>query len=254
MSTVAPLVLDRLAPAVGAGSYSGAALAELSTEPRSQLQLWQASPWLTSPALAEFYCDPTAQRVSYPTSPGGDILEASFYREENWPGLFKSFSLIGAAQPNSRLLQKLASSRPMDLLRVPFPTASALHDLRLGQIAPRIRQMVEGQLIDLPGTAGEYLKTLGSQTRNHLPHYLRRLRKEWGSGLRVECPCGSQFTVDSYHGLLALNGLRIDRKSRKSLWTEEISCHRWDLVRGIGSRVSIFRGSPHALIAPELID
>lgn len=99
--------------------------------------------------------------------------------------------------------------------------------------------MADDHCIDLPASADAYLKSLGSQTRKHLPYYLRRLKKEWGNSWQVEHAAGNQISKISYRDLLSLNALRMDRKRRRSLWNEEIAEHRWPLVCRDGLLASI---------------
>jgi CelD/BcsL family acetyltransferase involved in cellulose biosynthesis len=153
--------------------------------------------------------------------------------------MFKSISLTCRVDASSRILQRLERHRPADLMRVPLlqtmtipPQLGERHEIRF-------RRSGDDYCIELPASAEEYLSRLGSQTRKHLPYYLRRLKKEWGNHWRLEQTFGRHITKESYRDLLALNRLRMDRKRRRSLWTEKLAEHRWGLASEFGSLESI---------------
>jgi hypothetical protein len=237
MSAAAPLVVEsQESKAKGeAESYRDSSLLELSPEVRSRLYRWDASHWMSSLRFAESYCYPPAQRVSYITGPDGEILEACFYREGKWGVVFKSISLTCLVEPQSKVFQMLVCHRLTDLIRAPFLPATGISQHPNGRNAVRFQQFGEDYSIELPRSTEQYLRSLGSATRKHLPYYLRRLKKEWGTDWRAEHASGSQIAKQSYLDLLVLNGLRMDRKRRRSLWTKELAEHRWKIVCETGS-------------------
>jgi hypothetical protein len=235
MSAAPSLVVQRQESRSDAESFCDSSLLGLAPEVRLRLYRWKASHWMSSLRFAESYCFPPAQRVSYITGPDGEILEACFYRESKWGVVFKSISLTCLVQPESKVFQMLICHRLADLIQASFLPAAAVSQQRRGRNAVRFRQLGEDYSIELPGTPDQYLRNLGSATRKHLPYYLRRLKKEWGTDWRAEHAFGPHIAKQSYLDLLALNRLRMDRKRRRSLWTEELAKHRWEFVCETGS-------------------
>jgi Acetyltransferase (GNAT) domain len=242
MSAVTSLAVQRQESRGEAESYYDSSLLELSSGVRLRLQRWKASHWMSSLRFAESYCYPPAQRVSYITGPDGEILEACFYREGKWGVVFKSISLTCLVEPESNVFQMLVRHRFTDLIRAPFLPAAAISQTRKGRNAVSFRQFGEDYSIELPRSTDQYLRNLGSTTRKHLPYYLRRLKKEWGTDWRAERACGPHIAKQSYLDLLALNRLRMDRKKRRSLWTEELAEHRWKFVCETGCIQLILHG------------
>jgi hypothetical protein len=235
MSTATSLAVELQEPRSRAGSYRDSSLSELSLDTRVRFERWKAPHWMSSLRFAESYCFPPAERVSYVTGANGEIEEACFYRENRWLFGFKCISLTCLVQPQSEILQRLASQRPADLIGAPFLPASSLSYLPEDRSAVSFRQFGEDHSIELPVNASDYLRSLGSTTRKHLPYYLRRLKKEWGGDWRAEHASGSGIAKQSYLDILALNRLRMDRKRKQSLWTDELAEHRWKLVSEMGS-------------------
>jgi hypothetical protein len=240
MSTAPSRVRERREAIGETNSYCDGSLAEIAGEARLRLRRWKASEWMGSLAFAESYCNPPAQRVSYRTGSDGDIGEACFYREERWAGVFKSIAVACRVDPSSEILRRLLRARAADLVRVPLLTIRSAPQLCDEEVAIHFRRSGDDYCIELPASGEEYLSRLGSTTRKHLPYYLRRLKKEWGKDLRVEQSFGREITKESYCDLLALNRLRMDRKRKKSLWTEGLAEHRWGLARECGSLESIY--------------
>lgn len=239
MSTAASRVVEKRKADGEASCYCDCSLAELSSEARLRLRRWQASDWMSTLAFAESYCDPPAQQVSYVMDGDGEIGEACFYREEKWAGMFKSISLMGRVEPSSKILQRLFCDCPADLIRIPLLLTTTV-TAQPGECREiHFRRSADDYCIELPASVEEYLSRLGSKTRKHLPYYLRRLKREWEKEWRVEQTSGLRITKESYGDLLALNRLRMDRKGRRSLWTEKLAEHRWGLASEFGSLKSI---------------
>jgi hypothetical protein len=235
MSTATSLAVEQQQTGIRAGSYRDSSLAELPLDVRVRFERWRAPHWMSSLPFAESYCFPPAERVSYLTGANGEIEEACFYGENRWALGFRCISLTCLVQPGSKILRLLASHRPADLIRAPFLPASSLSHSPEDRSAVSFLPFGEDHSIELPVTASDYLRSLGSTTRKHLPYYLRRLKKEWGGDWRAEHASGSGIAKQSYLDVLALNRLRMDRKRKQSLWTDELAEHRWELVSEMGS-------------------
>lgn len=240
MSASVSFPAEHCQPSLQAGGFRDADLAELPPDVHLRLSEWLAKDWFSSPGYAQSYSYPPAQRVSYITAEDGKILDACFYLEKKWAGIFQCVALSSGLNPAGPVHDLLLQSHSADLIRIPFydGPSSGSHSHSGAKVI--LRKMADDHCIELPATAEDYLKSLGAQTRKHLPYYLRRLRKEWGNGWRVEYASGDQIGEKSYRDLLSLNALRMGRKHRRSLWSPQISEHRWPLVRENGLLGSIF--------------
>lgn len=234
MSTSFSFQLERSLLPLQAGAYRDEALHDLSSDARLRLHQWHSRDWLSSPGYAQSYSYPPPRRVCYLAAEDGQVLDACFYTASNWAGVFRCMSFACGVDPAGPLLDLLLQTNGADLIRIPFHDGSVRESLASPRVRSILRKMADDHCIQLPASAGNYLGNLGAQTRKHLPYYLRRLRKEWGNSWRFEHLAGNGIAKKTYRELLSLNALRMGRKRRRSLWTPEISEHRWPLVSECG--------------------
>jgi CelD/BcsL family acetyltransferase involved in cellulose biosynthesis len=215
------------------------AISELSAKLRSRLQRLSDQNWFSSAGFAESYWTPPAQRVAFLEDRSGQVIEKCYYREDKWAGLFKEIAIFGPADPASRLLSDLQQIRRAHIVRLSWMTEpNAPLDKTLWK-SFAIRRRTDDYCIRLPGSPSEYLQTLGSSTRKHMPYYVRRLDKEWNSNWGFQENTRSDISYESYERLFELNRLRMDQKGRRSAWTEELRRHRWRLVQESGLLCSL---------------
>ena len=224
------------------GKFHDLAIAELSTEMRSRLQRFRDQNWFCSAGYAESYSAPPAERVAFLEGSSGEVTAKCFYREEKWAGVFKEIKIFGPTDPRSLLLTELQRRRHAHIVRIMWMvTPNAPLDKDFWK-SFAIRQTTEDHCIELPKGPSEYLQTLGSSTRKHLPYYVRRLSKEWDSRWGFEENTGSNITYESYERLFELNRLRMDQKGRRTAWTEALRKQRWRLVQESGLLCSLRLG------------
>jgi CelD/BcsL family acetyltransferase involved in cellulose biosynthesis len=167
------------------------------------------------------------------------VIEKCFYREDKWAGVFKEIGIFGLANPDSWLLSQLQQSRRAHIVKLCWLAApNAPLDKRFWK-SFAVRQRTEDYCIQLPESPFEYLQTLGSSTRKHLPYYVRRLNKEWDSRWDFEENTGPNVNYQSYERLFELNRLRMDHKGRRTAWTEDLRRQRWGLVQESGLLCSL---------------
>ena len=95
-------------------------------------------------------------------------------------------------------------------------------------------------VIDIPDSQTNYLSSLGSQTRKHLPYYLRRVQREWGANFSITNQKHSAIKYDTLKALVELNKLRINNKGDEHLWSEQIIKNRLSLARECGMLHGLF--------------
>jgi Acetyltransferase (GNAT) domain len=214
------------------------ATSELSAERRSRLRLSDQN-WFSSAGFAESYWAPPAQRVAFLEDRSRQVLEKCFYREDKWAGLFKEITIFGPADADSLLLRKLQQTRHAHIVKLSWMAEPQPPLDKSFWKSFAIRQRTEDYCIQLPDTPSEYLQSLGSSTRKHLPYYVRRLNKEWESDWGFQENTCSDITYKSYERLFELNHLRMDQKGRRTAWTEDLRRHRWKLVQESGLLCSL---------------
>lgn len=218
-------------------------ISELSAEIRSRLRRLSDQNWFSSAGFAESYWAPPAERVAFLQDRSGQVIEKCFYREDKWAGLLKEIGIFGPADPHSRLLSELQQRRRAHIVKVSWMAAPNTPFRSSLWKSFAIRQTTEDYCIQLPSSSSEYLQTLGSSTRKHLPYYVRRLSKEWDSGWGFEENTGSDIAFESYERLFELNRLRMDQKGRRTAWTEDLRRQRWKLVQDSGLLCSLRFGN-----------
>jgi Acetyltransferase (GNAT) domain len=215
------------------------AISELSAEMRSRLQRLRDPNWFSSAGFAQSYWAPPAERVAFLEDRSGQVIEKCFYREDKWAGVFKEIGIFGPADPDSRLLSQLQQSRRAHIVKLSWMAAPNAPLDKSFWKSFAIRQRTEDYCIQLPSSSSEYLQTLGSSTRKHLPYYVRRLSKEWDARWDFEENTGSSITHESYERLFELNRLRMDQKGHRTAWTEDLRRQRWTLVQESGLLCSL---------------
>jgi hypothetical protein len=205
---------------------------------KSKVREFQFPSFLGSVDFCESYAFPPIARVGCLLERTGEIRKLFCYQDRKWAGFFREIEIIGPIDPGNDLVQRLVTKHKPDLLTFSLQTARSFPEHAAGRRLLEVRQMAEDYRIDLPSTPEEYLRRLGKQTRKHLPYYLRRLHREWGSSYSVEMYRASEITWDSFVGVLDLNRQRLRAKGRVTGWTPRLAAHRWPLFCRNGLLVS----------------
>jgi Acetyltransferase (GNAT) domain len=212
---------------------------DLPGETRNRLAASREQNWFSSMIFAESYSFPPGDRVSWLENGAGEVLERCFYRESKWAGLFKQLQMCGPIDLRSDLVHELQRQRRASMIHVPWVAASDLPGWKSTWRSRAAKRIGEDYCIALPTTPSEYLKSLGSKTRKHLPYYVRRLQREWGEQWTFERHYRAAISRQSYESLLDLNRCRMDQKGRKTAWTADLREHRWKAVKDCGLLCSL---------------
>ena len=235
--------IDPCLPSSDSCRFHDVAISDLNEEMRSRLQHCRENDWFASLGFAASYCAKPAERVGFLEGSAGEVTDKCFYRETKWAGIFKQIEIFGSIDPGSGLLGQLQQRSRAQMVKVKWMGA---RDFTLGESSWKsfvIRQTTEDYCVQLPKTSAEYLQNLGSSTRKHLPYYVRRLQKEWGSEWDFEERKGAEISEESYERLFELNQLRMGQKGHRSAWTQQLRQQRWKLTQESGLLCSLrFQG------------
>jgi hypothetical protein len=231
--SLSPVVLGE---GVLSQSFYDVPLKDLSPTVRSAIQQQQRT-LFQSIQFGESYCSPSAERVAYLVGSDGRVMDWCCYREKRLLGVGKNIEVVTSLDPNGDLALELRKLYPKAAITFHFLNAelSAANGFR----AMSSKVHADDSIIDLPRTGDEYLKGLGRTTRKHLPYYLRRINKEWGSRWSLSARYGKQIHKSHYLRLIELNSLRIQRRGLRSGWKLEIAEQRWTLFQDCGTLCSL---------------
>jgi hypothetical protein len=187
-----------------------------------------------SMGFCELYANPPAQRLWLDVDNERRITRAYAYREERWARLFKTLHMFGPVD--------LTMSQLNDFMLQRGTCIATIYSMELDHVTafrgPWYRSIVspvnEDIVIDLPATVEDYLSLLGRKTREHLPYYLRRLRKEWGNNLEILYLFDHEISTHLFSELVGLNRTRIERKGGRHLWDYPMMERRSILAQKIG--------------------
>ncbi len=190
---------------------------DIDPDLRSRLQTFLFPSLLGSLGYCESYAYPPVQRVALLREHTGEIRRTLFYNERKAAGFLREIEIVGPTDPCDELAQRLMAEHEADLLTLSLQTAKAFPEHAAGRRLFEVRHTANDYKIDLPATAGQFLKRLGKQTRKHLPYYLRRLEREWNNDYRFHVAEGADISWDAFAAVLELNQLRMRAESRASL-------------------------------------
>jgi hypothetical protein len=235
-------VTDQSHAAVGPtlASFHDFPVAQLTAEVRRLLDEAAGDDWFHSFSFAGNYCFPVAERVCFLTDPQGKIIDACFYREERRWGLLREIHVQGRALPGSAVVRHLVETRKPARIHLPWLRRDEIEAMSVLPLRCSARPAAEDFLIALPARPEQYLQTLGSKTRKHLPYYLRRLEREWGDNLAVGPCLGPEVTRELYQEILDLNRQRMQKHHRESAWHPGVVEQRWPLVQERGLLYGVY--------------
>jgi hypothetical protein len=200
-----------------------------------------AQSWFQTPGFAVLYAAATHALIADCDS--GHSVTA-FYRVERYLGMFRKVQFIASMPLTYESLKETISRNRAHLISIPLinTDSPAFNNSEvLSRYTWRMTRHSEDIVINLPATKEEYLASLGKQTRKHLPYYVRRLEREWGTQLRFVYRAGGDIRLDDFRRLVELNGMRMQRKWKRSGWTEEMVLNRWRLACNIGVLTGVYR-------------
>lgn len=190
--------------------------------------------WFESPGFGLLYVKPAATRgVTVDGNAPNCFAETrgflslkvlSFYG--NWKG--------SAADLRAFLRAKGVGAATFSLL-----TKDQLTLFRDPALGARIAESNNDMVIGLPETPEQYLASLGSQTRKHLPYYQRRLGRDFQNRSSSEACWRDAVTESDFKALIELNRQRMSNAGRVHLWTDEMAATRFELIRRSGMLYAI---------------
>ena len=202
-----------------------------------------ARSWFESPGFATLYGTATHALVARPESGQTGTM---FYRVDRCLGFLRRIQFIGPVHLTEGALENVMSMHCAQLATIPLMG----HDFKYMenrntryQRSWKVARQGEDIVIQIPPTMEEYLSGLGKQTRKHLPYYVRRLEREWGSQLRFGHLETEQIELADFQCLVALNRARMRQKWKRSGWTEHAVYNRWLLARCAGLFTGVYRES-----------
>jgi hypothetical protein len=196
--------------------------------------------WFESPYFATLYAAATHALIV--RSETGETV-SGFYRIDRYLKCFRKVQFVAAVDMADEVLHEVMRRRGAQFVGIPLIGRDFLDGKihRSRQHNWRIARQAEDIVIELPASVEEYLASLGRQTRKHLPYYVRRLEREWGSQLRVAHLAGEGIKLDDFQRLVELNRARMRGKWKRSGWTGEMVRNRWRLACRTGVLTGIYR-------------
>ena len=208
---------------------------EASAIPEHLRQKISAVPvdWLASADFALGHAFPPAQRVWIKLDEFGALQHAYYYNEERSP-IGTKLLLHGPAEMDGTEARELLRSRKavrLDLLRMGVDNLAAI-SRGMGKPTPAFYG--EDVMVDLPATQQELLAGLGSNKRQQLGKYTRRLEREWPAGIEWVCLAKNEITEEMFSAVVRFNSLRLAANGKRTLWQDAMTRQRWQLARRVG--------------------
>jgi len=197
------------------------------------------SEWFCSAQFSRLYAVDGAQRVWLGFHNDGSLSRACYYLEDRFAGLLKRVMVFGPVPLGLEEIHEIIYTRGAHLATV---TRASEQDARRIR-GPFYRCVAvaasDDTIIELPGSSGEYVETLGRQTKKHLPYYLRRLRRERSGDFQWTRASAADISLELFSALVALNRRRIENKGSRSLWNDKMVRQRWRLAQETGLLVGL---------------
>jgi hypothetical protein len=196
--------------------------------------------FFASYGFAAMGSNPTADRAWVRMRPDRGIESVIYYSEAKALWLFKGITVLGYSDYEESDLRSL-----FELRRARFAEITLLNEDRRAlmqnwPIQNRGYNSAYDNIIDLPDSPSDYLKSLGKSTRSHLPGYLRRVKREFGDRFVVRSFRRSEISSDLFHQLVDLSRKRLGKKGVKHLWVGDLLTNRFALAREAGMLCGLF--------------
>lgn len=189
--------------------------------------------WLASEDFALGHGFPPALRVWIKLDEFGAVQHAYYYNEDRSP-IGTRLLLHGPAEMDGAEARKLLRSRKAVRLDVLRMGADNLTAFSRGIAQPSVAFYGEDVMVALPGTQPELLASLGSNKRQQLGKYTRRLEREWPAGIEWVCLSKDEITEEMFSAVVQFNSLRLAANGKRTLWQDAMTRQRWQLARRVG--------------------
>lgn len=187
--------------------------------------------WFDTPAFATLYRRPYATRAICWRE--GALIHASCFTEEKGPFGMRVLRFGGWSRSSGELFDVL------DEKKASAASVGPLYEAQLGPFRNAgqnvtIEVSSNDVVVELPRTPRDYLASLGSQTRKHLPYYLRRLEREFPGRWGQKVLWDSDIRDPQFRMLLELSRRRVAARGETHGWNEEMIERRQRLIRQHG--------------------
>lgn len=189
--------------------------------------------WLASADFALGHLFPPAQRVWIKLDEFGALQQACYYNEDRY-AIGKRIMLHGPVEmnvPEARQLLRNRKAARLDVLRMPTPS---LAEQAGDKGKPLVALYGEDVMVAMPATKQELLASLGSNKRQQLGKYTRRLEREWPAGVEWVCLAKEEITEELFCAIVQFNSLRQSEKGKQTLWHQAMTHQRCQLARRTG--------------------
>jgi CelD/BcsL family acetyltransferase involved in cellulose biosynthesis len=202
-------------------------------------QITQASAaWYATPDFCELYSPLAATRLRFIRSSSGRVLRAFCYHRSDE----RKALVFGPTELPTTSILSLPTALGCSQVEVLRMTDDPADSMRKLGCRISVRAMSNDMVVTLPKRHEDYIKSLGPQTRKHLPYYLRRAQKEFGPSFDSRLFKNSAITFSSFTSLVQLNRSRIEQKGGYSAWTEDLVQRRSSLIARSGVFLGIYSG------------
>jgi hypothetical protein len=208
---------------------------EVACVPEHLRQALASAPvdWLASADFALGHLFPPAGRVWIKLNEFGALQHAYYYSEVRCP-VGKRILLHGPVEMDMEEARELLRDRKAARLDVLRMTTTDLAGQSRGRVKPAVALYGEDVMVAMPATKQELLASLGSNKRQQLGKYTRRLEREWPVGIEWVCLSKEEITEELFGTIVQFNSLRLSEKGRQTLWHEAMTQQRCQLARRTG--------------------
>ena len=220
-----------MSPARSSGVHD-LAISDLNESDRQSFERSSLA-FLNSLSYCTKYEQRPAQRVQFAIDHDGQISRAMFYSEVRSMGV-KSIQIAG--------FPEVAEAEVLELLRERRAALAVLHRMTgpnaeaRGGPHTRSVEFTHDVVAELPGTAQDYLRSLGKQKRQQLPRYWRRLQRELESQVSMRFLSGPQIRLEDILTLVRFNQTRMETLGKSNEVEQEMQRQqrRWPLTQEFG--------------------
>jgi hypothetical protein len=202
------------------------------------------SHWFASSDFALHFAFPPAQRLWVREDQDGTVQHAYYYNED-WSRAGKRITVFGPAEldvDEAREMLQVRNAVRLDVRGMPAASLSAQQKMETWTIT----SSGEDVIVKMPSTVEELLSSFGSNKRQQLGKYTRRLERQWPGGVEWICLERGEITQELFETVLALNSKRQAAKGKQSSWNHAVAEQRWKLAARTGLIVGLRLGGEFA--------